>query len=265
MILSVIIVNHKTPELTSDCLASLSALPHPEDREIIVIDNASGDDSFELLQAQAPGRFKLLANQENLGFGGANNRGAKEASGRYLLFLNSDTIVRDDIFQEAARIFAENEKIGIISPRLEDEHGKNQADACGSFPTLASTVIKKLKKINEQSENNEMRSVDWVSGCALFIRQDLFSRLGGFDEDFFLYFEDVDLCRRVKNLGYEIIVTKKFCLTHLGGRSLKQSAARKRYYYRSQDIYFKKYRSKLEGLFPKLLRFPLALIRGMGF
>ncbi len=110
-----------------------------------------------------------------------------------------------------------------------------------------------------------MRLVDWVSGCALFIRQDLFSRLGGFDEDFFLYFEDVDLCHRAKNLGYEIIVTEKMRLTHLGGRSLKQSAARKRHYYRSQDIYFKKCRPKLEGFFLKLLRFPLALIRGMGF
>lgn len=263
MLFSIIIVNYKTPELTRNCLDSLLKLPAPEEREIIIVDNASGDGSSDQLRRLATNRFRLIESQENRGFGAANNLGAKEASGRYLLFLNSDTIVTDNILQEAAKIFAANGKIGLISPRLEDEGGKIQADVSGSFPTLSRTIIKKFGKDNGYLKQDGLKTVDWVSGCALFIRHDLFNRLGGFDERFFLYFEDVDLCRRAQALGFETVLADYLRLTHLGGRSLKQNATRKRHYYHSQDIYFKKHRPTLEGCLLKIARFPLKLIKSL--
>ena len=172
---SIIIINYKTQELSANCIASLLALKNQEDFEIILVDNASGDNSLEFLEKEFEGKIKIIPSLVNLGFGGGNNLGAKEAKGEFLLFLNSDTLVKEDIFKSALDIFRQDEKIGLISPLLMTEEGLEQKDAYGPWPNLKNLIFKRT--------NNYP---DWLSGCALFIRKSLFEELKGFDENFFL-------------------------------------------------------------------------------
>src|SRR5680860_1702235 len=245
---SIIVINYKTPRLTIDCINSLLSLPNSENREIIVIDNASEDESTNILKKEFGDKIKLIENKINLGFSGANNQGAKIASGDFLLFLNSDTIVREDIFSSLSDLFQKNKDIAIISPRLKLQNGDNQPFAYGLFPTFWRLVTRKTKKELIINKDDKTKEVDWVSGCALVIRKRIFSEIKGFDENFFLYFEDVDLCKRIKNKGYKVIVDNTTSITHLGGKSIEQHVTRKKYYYTSQDYYFRKHHK----LFPRL-------------
>ncbi|NCN21946.1 glycosyltransferase family 2 protein [Candidatus Falkowbacteria bacterium] len=243
---SIIIINYKTQELSANCIASLLALKNQEDFEIILVDNASGDNSLEFLEKEFEGKIKIIPSLVNLGFGGGNNLGAKEAKGEFLLFLNSDTLVKEDIFKSALDIFRQDEKIGLISPLLMTEEGLEQKDAYGPWPNLKNLIFKRT--------NNYP---DWLSGCALFIRKSLFEELKGFDENFFLYFEDVDLCFRASKLGYKVKVDRNSKVIHLGGRSLKDNRQRKNSYYKSQDYYFKKHYGLISQIIMRILRLPV--------
>lgn len=221
MNVSIIIINYQTPKLTSACLKSILSFPHNE-REIIVVDNNSSDNSLEIISQEfsqeiEEEKIKIIPSSVNLGFGGGNNLGAKEAKGEFLLFLNSDTLIKEDIFKSALDIFQQDEKIGLISPLLMTEEGLEQKDAYGPWPNLKNLIFKRA--------NNYP---DWLSGCTLFIRKSLFEELKGFDENFFLYFEDVDLCFRASKLGYKVKVDRNSKVIHLGGKSLKDNRQRKR-------------------------------------
>lgn len=246
MFFSIIIINYKTPQLTIQCINSILALPNPENKEIIVIDNASNDGSFHLLKKIFQNKIYIISNKINLGFSGANNQGAIVSRGDILLFLNSDTIIEEDIFNEINNLFKKNDKIGIISPLLLSINQKPQSFAFGFFPTIWKLIKRtNLKKINIQS-HTETLTVDWVSGCAFAIRKSLLKELGGWDDNFFLYFEDIDLCKRAHEMGYKTLVALNIRIIHLGGKSLVENNTRKKYYYESQDYYFKKNGKKYE-------------------
>ena len=240
MTFSIIIINYKTPRLTIDCIRSLFALPEAKNREIIVIDNASEDGSVEILKDEFGAKIQIIANKKNLGFSAANNQGAALSTGDFLLFLNSDTIVNKDIFKKCLDLFKADDKIGIISPRLKLESGESQKNAFGYFPTFWGLITQAGKKEIIIPEVSQKFEVDWVSGCALMIRRDIFQKIGGWDDHFFLYFEDVDICRLVKKNGYKIVVNLESEITHLGGKSLAINSERKKYYYEAQNYYFKK-------------------------
>lgn len=260
MSFSIIIINYKTPELTADCLRSLFKLDNSLIKEIIVIDNNSEDNSVSQLTAEFGDKIKIIENKNNRGFARANNQGAAQASGDLLLFLNSDTIISEDIFSSCLKIFQTEEKIGIISPLLKTEDNITQEDSYGSFPTLSRLIFKnRFKKTLDKERIEEYFPVDWVSGCALMIRKDLFDRLGAWDENFFLYFEDVDLCYRAKKLAYEVVLNPRTNITHLGGKSLQLNKKRKRYYYQAQNYYFKKCHGFLTQILMRILRLPLKI------
>ena len=261
MLFSVIIINYKTPELTAQCIRSLFNLLSPENREIIVIDNNSNDDSVTKLQVEFGQKIKILANRKNLGFAGANNQGAALAQGDFLLFLNSDTIVKEDIFSSALKIFNANNKLGILSPNLLRENGQPQKMAYNYFPTFWRLITRKSKQEMKIPKAARLLKVDWVSGCALIIKRDLFNQLGGWDDNFFLYFEDVDLCKRAKQAGYQVMVDLTANLIHLGGKSLQLSQERKRYYYEAQDYYFGKNNKKIERILIKIFGLSIRILK----
>ena len=258
MIFSIIITSYNTKKLTKECIDSVFLHCDENDFEIIVVDNNSHDGSAEMLQNDFGKKIKLIINKNNAGFGAANNLGAKSAKGDYLFFLNSDTIIESDILKPMFNNFKKNSKIGIISPKLLNGERINQFDAYGEFPTLIKTISEKI--IKQKANTGEPSSADWVSGAALVIRKNLFDTLEGFDEKFFMYFEDIDLCKRVKESGYGVNVFPKVEVIHFGGQSFKSHKRKKDYYYKSQDFYFEKHHGKFIALVMKMIRFPYKLL-----
>ncbi len=255
--LSIIIVNFNTRDLLKNCLDSIFNNCQGSDLEIIVVDNNSQDNSVKILQDDFSNKIKLITNNKNIGFGPANNQGAKYARGKYLFFLNSDTVIKENIFVPLVNFLDKNKKVGIISPKLFLEDGSEQKYAFGKFPTLFSVIIEKFKRT--EIKNSEPFEVDWVSGAALIIRKDIFNKINGFDKKYFMYFEDIDLCKRVKDLDYKVKVFPKVTLVHLGGKSLNKFR-KKKYYYKSQDYFYKKHYGQFIMILMKLLRWPYRLL-----
>ncbi len=143
---------------------------------------------------------------------------------------------------------------GIISPLLKTKSGACQPFTFGVFPTFLRLLSQNLKKKQNIPQEKNIIETDWVSGCALMIRKNLFKEIGGWDENYFLYYEDVDLCKRVKNKGHKIAVNLKTEITHLGGESFNEHKVQKKHYYTSQDYYFKKHHNFFVYLGIKITR-----------
>lgn len=247
--LSVILVQHNQQHLTAEAIRTLrNAYTGPA--EIILVDNASDGEL-----AQYPG-VTLLRRPTNEGFGTANNLAAQHAHGEILLFLNNDTVSNGDFISPVLEEFRKDPRIGIIGPRIHHADGTLQL-SCGPLPTLRvectdkvlyRLVRRRWKPALRFSEWSRTRPrVEWVTGAALFVRADVFRLLKGFDEEYFMFFEDKDLCARVRDRGFEVRFVDTPPLTHLGGGS---SGDRPReiedIYRRSQITYYRKHRSPFE-------------------
>lgn len=252
MIFSIIIVNFNTKNLLNNCIDSILNNCDRSNYEIIVIDNGSKDGSVEMIKKQYSDNLKVIINQENKGFGSANNKGAKIAMGEYLFFLNSDTVIKDDIFLELEQSFKKNKNTGIIAPKLLLDDGSEQPFAFGNFPKIINVIIKKFAPSQKYKESSF--KTDWVSGAALVIKKDIFEKIGGFDEKIFMYFEDIDLCKRVNELGYDVVVNPLVKITHYCAKSPVQFKNRKEYYYRSQDYFYKKHYGPFKANLARMLR-----------
>lgn len=251
---SIIIINYNTKELTKNCIDSVFFNFNKNDFEIILVDNASQDGSVEMLKDNFNGKIKIIANSKNTGFGPANNQGAQMAKGDYLFLLNSDTIIKDNILLKLEEFLSENKDAGIVAPKLFLGDGSEQPFAFGDYPCLLSLIFEKFKKPPKYLEGPF--EVEWVSGAALIIKRKLFERLGGFDEKFFMYFEDIDLCKRAKEMNYKVFINPKISLTHLCGKSPSRFIKRKSYYYKSQDYFYKKHYGSLIMYSMKIIRWP---------
>lgn len=205
--LSVIILNWNTCALLEQSLLSLRRYQGEISVEVIVVDNASGDNSREMVTEKFP-EVRLHVNPTNLGFGEGNNNGAKIATGRYLLFLNSDTVVEEGALGRIVAFGDANPTVGIMGPKLLNEDGSLQY-SCRRYPNLLTgffrnTPLGRLLPANrfaadylmKEFDHAEPRDVDWVSGAALVLRRELYEEIGAFDEEFFMFCEDVDLCWR---------------------------------------------------------------------
>ena len=261
---SIVIVNYNTRRLISECLDSIFSMCAGKDFEVIVIDNASTDDSVSWLQNNFGDRIKLIVNSNNLGFAVANNQGAKIARGEYLFFLNSDTLMAADILPELKVIFQAQPEIAVLAPGILNADGSVQDKTFGNFPTLKYLLGKNLRKLFgvKAAAQSEFQSliplvkVDWLTGAALVIRKNIFDIIGGWDEKFFLYLEDVDLCWRGRKLGYQCAINPALTLIHYGGQSLKQNYRKRLHYFNSQDYLFKKHRGLLIAALLRILRWP---------
>ena len=229
--LSIVIVNYRSWDALARCLLSLTPLRavFGSATEIIVVDNASGDGRFKAVADAYPGA-RFAPNDGNWGFADGCNVGAGRAEGELLLFLNPDT---EDPGGQVAALVAEahaHPDAAILTARQIDEEGRPQKvfDAFPSLATLFGPVRALLRLIaprtypDPRSERSGYLEVDWVSGSALLVRRSVFSKLGGFCNGFWMYSEDVDLCRRARNAGHKVAVTYAVTLVHAHGTASRK-------------------------------------------
>jgi GT2 family glycosyltransferase len=239
--------------------------------EVLVVDNASEDGSREMVASLFP-QVRLIVNSTNIGFGAGNNSALADAKGRYLLFLNSDTVVTEGAFSAMMAFADSSPDIGILGPKLLNGDGSLQY-SCRRYPNLGagffrSTLLGRLFPRNRFSNDYLMtdwdhaspRDVEWVSGAALMIRRTLVDQIGCFDEDYYMYCEDVDLCWRanhtefrepdhatapsegVGNRHWRVVYFPHAIIYHLIGKSSDQAPTRMTYeFHRSQYLFYKKH------------------------
>lgn len=259
---SVVIVNYNTKEMTDTCIESFKKYHEDLDYEIILVDNASNDGSQEFFRRKYPD-IKFIGNTKNLGFGVANNIGVEEAEGEYVLLLNSDTITFKPFVQKMISSFNNNKNVGIVGLNLLNKDNTPQ-NSYGFFPSKGQVFfeILRLHKIKKlfplvkplgceiSSFNKGDFLVDYVSGACLMIKRSLWADLKGFDDNIFMYFEELDLCYRAKKfLGKNIIVNPKAQLIHLGGGSFEQYSKDKiKYFYESYLYLLDKHYSQIDRI-----------------
>jgi GT2 family glycosyltransferase len=234
---SVVVVSHESRELLARCLAALAAdAGRLATAETIVVDQASRDGTAAWLAAEHPD-VRVVALSENVGFGAGNNRGAAIARGRWLLLLNSDAFVRPGAIDELVRFGDAHPAAGAVGPKLLWPDGRLQR-SCRRFPTVfrLATEYLYLRKLAPRSRvlngfycgefpHDAARRVDWLTGACVLVRRDLYERLGGFDEDFFLYSEEVDLMARAAQLGAETWFDPAAEVVHLWGGTAGRASA----------------------------------------
>jgi len=275
--LSIVIISFNTKKITKDCLDSLLEHTHNLDYEIVVVDNASSDGSRDLLSKYAfhNKKIKLVKSHENIGFAKANNLGVINSSGKYILFLNSDTYFKSDILADMVEWMDENPKVGIASCALRNKDGSLQGTG-GYFPTLlrvlswmtiqdlpfVDRIIKPFHPMKEKSlTKNErfytkQRTLDWVTGAFMLVRRKLVDEGLSWDEDYFMYTEDVDYCFGAKEMGYMVYYLPGWSIVHLGGKSgTKEFSVLSEF--RGVKLFYEKH-------YPKYKMLPLRLILKIG-
>ena len=238
MDLSCIIVNYKNSEPLKDCLASLYQTAQRIDFETIIVDNSENDLGLQPLKELYP-KAQFVSNSSNVGFAKANNQAAKIAQGKVLIFLNPDTILSDQAIDSMYRYYCSHKETGVLGPKVVDPEGSLQY-SCRRYPTLWTglfnrySILSRLFPENRFTSqylmrdfnHNEIRQVDWLSGCCLMVSKNTFEKSHGFDENYFLFNEDVDLCRTIKQAGKEVIYFPEATITHQVSTSNSKTTAR---------------------------------------
>ena len=249
--LSVIIVTRNTRALT--CAAIESVLNSRDDlrKEIILVDNGSSDDTATVLQKQFSG-VRYLRSENNLGFACANNRGAREAQGRYLLLLNSDAAVKPDSLASAVAWMEAHPDCGVVGAQLLNPDGSLQ-NSIANCPTLLTELLNKslLRRLAPQRyPGKEHRAaepieVESVVGAFLLVRRTAWEVVGGLDERYFFFLEETDFCREARQRGWRVMHLPQVGVWHGQGQSVRQvSAAARIEYWRSRYSYFAKHRGR---------------------
>jgi GT2 family glycosyltransferase len=267
---SIIIVNWNTKELLQDCIKSVPDGAGNISFKIIVVDNASSDGSAKTVEEKFPD-VVLIKNNDNKGFAYACNQGATVATGTYLFFLNPDTLLEKGCLQNLVEFADKQAWMGAVGPQLIGRDGKIQ-NSVRSFPRprdvlIRDTFLKKIipvskkKKFLVKLSQKEASSVEQVSGAAFLIRRDLWKDIGGMDERFFMFYEEVDLCKRLKDLGYGIYYLPSARIVHRGGGSRRQDRSAVFYYsIKSMFAYLHKYESPGKMFWFNLIYKPLFLL-----
>ncbi len=229
-LLSVIIVSVNTGKWLQPCLESLRKQENFESLEVVVVDNGSTDGSADTLRRKFPG-VKFVGLDKTVGFGKANNIGAAQCRAPILLFLNPDTTVREGSLSPILARFEDHPRCGVAGGIVLDGGGELERSA-GSLPSLFSMALGRLLKYlpparpilgrfsnQHWTGYDRPRQVNWVTGAYLWIRKEIYDRVGGFDEGYFMYCEDVDLCYRVSQIGYQCRFFPEGPIVHYGGKS----------------------------------------------
>jgi GT2 family glycosyltransferase len=233
MDLSIIIVNFNTCKLLRDNLNSVFANTKDLSYEVIVVDNASTDNSAEMVKAEFA-KVSLIENKTNVGFAAANNQGIAKARGKYLLLLNSDTIILDDVIARSVEFADEHPDAAVVGCRVLNPDRTVQS-SCFMFPSalnmfLSCTYLYRIFPKNRFFARERMGfldpnlsvQVDVVSGCFMLIRRQTIEQVGFMDEDFFMYCEETDLCYRLKKAGWKVMYAPVGSIIHFGGQSTEQ-------------------------------------------
>jgi GT2 family glycosyltransferase len=262
--LSVIIVNWNVSAMLARCLETLFAHATELILEVIVVDNASTDDSLTMLATRFP-QVQRIANQENVGFAAANNQGLTASRGRYRLLLNPDTEVLDQALSRMVQYMDSHPQVGVLSPRLMLPDGTIQGGAAGYFPCprtlfyyafmLQVLFPRRVRALwlDEKSYRADEIAVDWVSGACLMLREEILAQVGGLDDSYFMYAEDIDWCYRIKQAGWQVICLSKLTIIHhIGGSTSQRSPGFVAQHIKGLDRY---YRSKHPPLKVALMHF----------
>ena len=277
MDLSIIIVNYNVKEFLQNLIHSIEKASTKITKEIIVIDNASDDGSVEFLKEKFP-QIRLIANKINLGFGKANNIGLKEAKGKYILLLNPDTIVAEDTFEKMLEFFDKNSEAGLAGCKILNPDGTLQLACRRSFPGpwTSFTKVSGLSSLFPKSklfarynltylDENQSYEVDAISGSFMMMRKEVYEKVGGFDEQFFMYGEDLDICYRIQKAGFKVFYVHTTQIIHYKGESTKRSSLDEtKVFYNAMHLFVKKHLSSsfLVGL---ILRSAIGIRSSLGF
>jgi len=230
---SIIIVNWNTRDILRDCLDSIDRQTRQPRYEIIVIDNGSTDGSVAMIKSDYP-RVCLIENRANVGFAAANNQGLRLAQGRYLLLLNSDTVVLDNAVDKMVAFADENPAAGLFGCRVLNADRSLQS-TCYRYPSLlnlllSSTYLYKLfprsdffnRECIAHWQRDDIRQVQAVTGCFMLARRQVIEEVGLMDEQYFMYCEETDWCYRIRRAGWNILFYPHARIIHLGGASSRQ-------------------------------------------
>jgi GT2 family glycosyltransferase len=241
--LSILIINWNTHDLLANCLEAIQQNQEGLDVEVIVVDNASTDGSQEMVQNHFP-EVKLLKNQENLGFASANNQGLRKCFGRYIMLLNSDTLIQPGALPAMVSFMDLHLNVGIAGAELLNGDGSLQP-SWAKFPSVLSEVLGENFRARQQFETQDSSlayDVDWVGGACLLIRRSTMEQVGALDERFFMYSEELDWCYRTKQLGWKICYLPGAQVVHLSGQSSRRDSQRmKAELYKSKLLFFCKH------------------------
>ncbi len=254
MKLSIILVNWNTKDLTRDALVSIFDQTKNIEFEVIVVDNNSGDGSVEMIKKEFS-QVILIENKENRGFGKANNQGLAAARGEYLMFLNTDVRVLNGAINTLVDYLDKNSSVMMVGPRLLNadmsfQHAcrRNLPNPLNSFFHLFGLV--KIFKHNEiinsykqfTADPEVTGPVEAISGAAMLFRRQVYEEIGGFDERFFMYGEDLDFCKRIFDKGWGVVYVSNAKIIHFGGQSSKKRKVQSlRNFYEAMWIYYKKH------------------------
>lgn len=263
--LSIVIVAWNVRDLLRDCLDSIDKAP-PSDLhvEAIVVDNASTDGTAAMLRECYP-HVHLIEAGRNTGFSGGNNLGIVASRGRCVLLLNPDTVVLGNALGAMVSYLDNHPEVGALGPQLLNEDGSVQSSR-RRFPTLWTAVFEStwLQPVAPRRvlDSYYMRDcadsqavpVDWVQGAALLVRREVIAQVGGLDEGFFMYSEELDWQRRIKAAGWQIVYYPEAQVVHYGGRSSDQVAAQRHIYFQSSKVrYFRKHHGVLAGFAVRII------------
>ena len=233
MKLSVVILCWNDLKVVRDCLASIYKETRETEFEVIVPDNGSTDGSVEMIRREFP-QARVIENGKNLRFAKGNNVGMEASRGEYVLILNPDTIIHDGALDKVVAFAEKHPEAGAVGCRVVFADGSFQrcmrplnTPRSEWFSALGLGWLARISGWFHAGEyigwdGNSERTVGWLAGCFLLVRGELLQRLGGFDPQFFYYFEDTDLCKRIWDAGYKILYTPEARITHLVGESTKK-------------------------------------------
>lgn len=253
MDVSVIIINYRTAELVAACVKSIIKFTRDVSYEIIVVDNHSEDDCKDVL-SEISKNIIFIELEDNLGFGVANNKGVEVSSGRNILCLNPDTILINNAIKELSFFLDSHGKVGVCGGNLYDEKMNPTHSFFRYLPSVFWEInvlflgyMEKLFYYGNYDFNKKGTpfEVGYITGADLMVRRDVFKLAGGYSSDFFMYYEDTDLCFRIKRLGYKIYSVPTAAIQHLEGRSFDKERCmvnerRIRLMEKSRLIYYKR-------------------------
>lgn len=252
--LSILIVSWNVADLLATCIESILAGQGDLAVEIIVVDSASRDHTVALLRTRFP-QVIVLPQSENVGFTRGNNLALAAARGRYVLLLNPDTEIIGDALPTLIRYMDTHPEVGIVGPHTYNSDRVTTQSTRRRFPTrtlafFESTYLQPYAPpallnrfyVNDGQPETATREVDWVQGSALLARREVYAQIGGLDEGYVMYSEELDWCKRAKHAGWRVVYLGDAHIVHHGGRSTEQVVARSHIYFQQSKIrYFRKY------------------------
>lgn len=262
MDLSIIIVNYNTRELTLQCISSIYESNIDNSFEVFVVDNNSSDNSVEAIRQQFPNVI-LIENTRNVGFSKANNQAIKQATGAFVLLLNSDTIVKENTLSIMLQYMKENEDVGAAGCEVLLPDGTLDKACHRGFPTPSASFYYMTGLAKKYSNNprfnlyhksylnmDEIHEIDCLVGAFMIVRAKTIQEVGMLDETFFMYGEDIDWCYRIKEAGWDIIYNPTVSIIHYKGASSRKKPAKIVYeFHRAMYLFHKKHYAKKHSFF----------------